>query len=263
MQQIFFDPYLNKPTIIVFWEQLGKFEYSLSIRWGENCRKGKMEIVDLGSERRTSLQKQTNKQKTCWQIQKNMSKNLWWCDRWVVITLKFFFSHSLQCLHTFIVHVLFKIIGQCNIIFLLVLKTTTHLSTYYSRLAQAWYRPQSKLWYKNQEFPKVLADRTTLIFYLHKFTELKFNVIPSASTERWNGNIHLKHELWNCNRSHFLLFHVVSLKQVPNLWILSRVHCLQKIVFLFIIFFSGQENYNLSGFPVILAAGELRYKFCM
>lgn len=96
---------------------------------------------------------------------------------------KFFFSHSLQCLHTSIVHVLFKIIGWCNIIFLLVLKATTHLSTYLSRLAQAWYIPQSKLWYKNQEFPKVLADRTTLIFYSCKFTELKFNFIPSASTE--------------------------------------------------------------------------------
>lgn len=171
-----------------------------------------------------------------------MSKNLWWCDCWVVITLKFFFSHSLQCLHTFIVHVLFKIIGQCNIIFLLVLKTTTHLSTYSSRLAQAWYRPQSKLWYKNQEFPKVLTDRTTLIFYPRKFTELKFNVIPSASTEGWNGNIHLKHELWNCNRSHFVVFHVVSLKQVPNLWILSRVHCLQNIVFPFIIFFLDKKT---------------------
>lgn len=31
----------------------------------------------------------------------------------------------------------------------------------------------------------------------------------------------------------------------------------------FINFFSGQENYNLSGFPIILAAGELRCKFCM
>lgn len=76
-----------------------------------------MEFVDWGKN--TLGKKKTNTKKILGEKSSELCLRLYGGNDWVVVVLRSP-PNYLQCLHTFIIKLLFKIIGRCNVTFIYV-----------------------------------------------------------------------------------------------------------------------------------------------